>query len=192
MRPATPDYIEQSLSIIRNAENSLWSLVSQAAGSRDADAIAKMMASATAIGEIAQGLLGGAPPKESSHAVKYTPADYPKFFRSNDNKLIVLGWSPKTRTEYEHKAPKIVLDRLADILLDHASEDEPAPIDRIKKYLAVDEGESEFPEYFLRAFLRWLRAIGLISKDGHRGYYIKKSEHFKDLVNASWKKLTIR
>ena len=192
MRPATPDYIEQSLSLIRNAENSLLSLVSQAAESRDYDAMTKMMASAKAIGEIAEELLAGAKRNEVIHAVTYNTADYPKFFRSNDNKLIVLGWSPKTKTEYEHKAPKFVLDRLVDILLDHVSEGEPASIDKIKQYLTLDEGDSEFPEYFLRAFLRWLRAIGLISKDGHKGYFIKNSENFKAMVNSNWKKLTIR
>ena len=104
----------------------------------------------------------------------------------------MLGWSPKTKTEYEHKAPRIVLDRLVDILVGYLPEGEPASIDKIKQHLAVDEGDSEFPEYFLRAFLRWLKAIGLITKHGHQGYSIKNADNFKEMVNSSWKKLAIR
>ena len=80
MRPATPDYIEQSLSIIRNTENSLLSLVSQAAESRDYDAMAKMMASAKAIGEIARSSSGEQNEKKLSMQSSITRQTILSFF----------------------------------------------------------------------------------------------------------------
>ena len=169
MRPGAPDYFEKGLTIIRDAENSLRSLLSQAAEIGDYDSVAKITARPKAIGEIAAKLSGAERHDDATHASNQNSGDYPKFYRSSDNKLVVIGWSKTTETEYEHKAPKIVLEKLVAALLDYSPKGNPASLEKIKPYLTDEQG-SDFPEYYVRAFLRWLRVIGLITKQGHQGY----------------------
>jgi hypothetical protein len=192
MGSLTPDYLEQASTVIRNAENSLQSLMTQAAAVRLYDAAAKLMSGAQAMSKIAAELSNGVGQDDVNTAPNPKVTDYPRFFRSIDNKLIVIGLSPKTRTEYEHKAPKIVLDRLVHTLLEDFPENEGASIEDIKPHISAEEDDSEFPEYYVRSFLRWLRAVGLITKKGHKGYSIKNPDNFKEMVNSYWKRLATR
>jgi hypothetical protein len=187
---ATPDYIEQSLKAIRNAESELQALFSKAGAARDYASAAKIMASAKALQEVAEALAEEVNVESTTKRASQKTGTYPRFFRSLDNKLIVIGWSEKTNTEYEHKAPKIVLERLISVLLEQ-SNGEALSMEKMTVHSKMNDQESKFPEYYLRSFLRWLKSIGLIVKHGHQGYSVKNPDTFKENVNSQWKKLPV-
>ncbi len=188
---AAPNYLEQSVKAIRAAEHQLQTLLSQAGTDGDYDTAARIIASAKALNRVAETLEAGVIEQTITTIEIQKTGAYPKFFRSRDNKLIVIGWSAKTNTEYEHKAPRNVLDRLIAILLEQ-SKGKSLSIEEIKSNPKMKNEKSEFPEYFLRAYLRWLKNIDLIAKHGHQGYSVKNPDSFKDGVTSHWKRLPIR
>ncbi len=187
---ATPDYIEQSLKVIRAAENQLQTLLSQAGAAGDYDSIEKIMASAKALRKVAETLSEEVIEESTVKGASQKTGTYPRFFKSRENKLIVIGWSEKTNSEYEHKAPRIVLDGLTNVLLEQ-SKGEAISMEKMKVHAKMNDHGSEFPEYYLRSFLRWLKSIGLITKDGHKGYSVKNPDNFKESVNSRWKQLPV-
>jgi hypothetical protein len=192
MSSRTRDYLGEALIAIRTAENRLHALTAEAMAAHAYEPASKLMFSAQSIDRIAADLTDGVSRNEAQTAPSLESTDYPRFFRSSDNKLIVLGFSPKTKSEYEHKAPRIVLDQLVRVLLNDFPNDDGGTIEEIKQYISGDEGEHVYPEYFIRSYLRWLRAVGLIIKRGHKGYSIKNRETFSEMVNSYWKKLAPR
>ena len=191
MPDANPDYSEQSRNIMLQAETALRELLTEAAANGDYDAVAKIMAYAREVKRLVDGLANGAKMDGTVQATNQVYLDYPKFYRTSDNKLVMIGWSKKSRTEYEHKAPKSVLEQLSATLKEGSSNSEPVPIDKILQRLKSKSG-STLPEYFARTYLRWLRSIGLVAKHGHQGYSIKNPDNFDSVVSSHWKRLTTK
>jgi hypothetical protein len=113
---------------------------------------------------------------------------YPKFFRRGDH-LVKVGWSKTDGEEYEHKAPRRVVELLA------------AALDRVGRngklittqdiMPLVDPGDrSEVPSYQAYLALAWLRDRGLVLQHGRQGYTVSVPNLIQEKTEQSWTELS--
>ncbi len=134
-------FMKQALDVLREAEVKLCGLIPKAlAGHRDEEAgrlmeLARLLADArcsrAGSGSGVRGEAAVAPAsadtprdlrpgrkRQAKGKKKRKTSPYPKFFREG-NALLKLGWSRKSRSEYEHRAPReavlAVAGRVADV-----------------------------------------------------------------------------
>jgi len=175
MSVADQSFLTEGQTIVHEAEGKLRGLVARAVEDGDYDSVVTITDWAKRMRSIVAGPITGAVLAKQWRANGGEADEYPKYYRA-DNKLVMIGWSKKMDTDYEHKSPRVVLDQLVPILLE-STKDKPIAIKDILPRLKKDNG-SEFPEYCVRTFLRWLKDKGLISKNGHAGYFVKNPENF--------------
>jgi len=114
--------------------------------------------------------------------------EYPKFFRRGDQ-LLKIGWSKKAKEEYEHKAPRWVVDALTAAI---------ARRSRSRKLFMVEDllplkdpqAKSEIPSYQAYVVLAWFKVSGLVNQHGRRGYSVRNGSRLADAVAASWQQLS--
>ncbi len=115
-----------------------------------------------------------------------TARTFPRFEREGD-KLVKIAWSKKDRAEYEHKAPRRVVNLLLDSIRTRKGEG--------AQFLAPDvlplkdgKAKQEIPSYQSYLALAWLRQEGVITKYGRDGYALKptaaSAEHIAELWDA--------
>ena len=185
--PTNNDWLEQGLLIIREAEEKLRGVLSKAAAEGDYDAIPRLNECAKRLSEIVEKPSDVRTSTHESNGRGSLPTKYPKFFR-RDNKLVMVGWSKKGSTEYKHEAPRTVLDKLVSALASVCSNQESVPFKELPLLEDPETGVA-FPQYYVRTFLRWLRTIGVIEKNGHQGYSIAKSINPESTINLHWRRL---
>ena len=132
------------------------------------------------------------PKKQKSQVVKSRkkPASskaYPRFAKDGD-KLVKIGWSKRTREEYEHKAPLVAVEAFAAHLRKHTEEGRIFKIDDIMP-LADPDSEGELPSYQIYLALGWLRSIDAVSKHGRNGYSAKANAISKKSISQAWDQL---
>jgi len=118
------------------------------------------------------------------------PATYPQFLREGEQ-LIKIGWSKKEKKQYEHKAPKPVLDLLTVSLLNAGQEGRRFTTEDI---LPLQEGGDggEVPSYQAYLCLAWIKSEGLIEQHGRQGYSLTKPEALSASIQETWGRLTQR
>lgn len=93
--------------------------------------------------------------------------DYPRFERDGD-KLIKVGWSKKSREEYEHRAPRAAVLAFAEHVGANTVKGKTFVIEEL---LPVhDAAGEELPGYQVYLALAWLRQVGVVEKKGRDGY----------------------
>lgn len=113
---------------------------------------------------------------------------YPKFFRRGD-KLVKVGWSKKGRKEYEHKAPRSVVEALIERLRANGKADRILRIDELPAILDAATQE-EVPSYQVYLALAWLRHSGAVEKRGRDGYIIRPARLTDAALDADWERLS--
>lgn len=128
---------------------------------------------------------GRRPARQSKRA----PArgEYPKFFRRGDQ-LIKIGWSRKGRREYEHKAPRPVVDALAAAISRRAGGGRLFTSDQVMPLKDPATAE-ELPGYQAYVALAWFKSAGLVKQHGRSGYSVKNGNGLAEAVRSSWQKL---
>jgi hypothetical protein len=112
-------------------------------------------------------------------------AKYPKFARHKED-LVKIGWSKKERTEYQHKAPRQVIDALiAQVMLIGSATDLFTTDDIFP--LSGNDG-SFVPSYQAYLALAWLRAIGFLNQHGRQGYSLAATMP-KPAIDKEWANL---
>lgn len=112
---------------------------------------------------------------------------YPKFAREDD-KLIKIGWSKRTKTEYQHKAPRSAVDAFIAHLLKHTKADRIFKIDDLLP--APDPtNQGDLPAYQAYLVLAWLRSMGTVDKHGRDGYSVKPALLSDKSLAQAWKQL---
>jgi ankyrin repeat protein len=182
--------IEQGADVIRRAEEELRTLLLKAVDEGDYDAVTKLNEYAKELRDVLDKAACPSTAKDATANTTLSPTEYPKFFKTND-KLTMIGWSKKGQTEYKHEAPRSILEILVSALLDRSVNRESVPIDELLP-IRDPETNTEFPQYQVRLFLRWLRHIGIVTKHGHQGYSIRKTADLQSTVNAGWRRLGSR
>lgn len=112
---------------------------------------------------------------------------YPKFAREDD-KLIKIGWSKRTREEYQHKAPRSAVDTFIAHLRKHTQADRIFKIDDLLP--VPDPGnEGDLPAYQVYLVLAWLRSTAAATKHGRDGYSVKPSSLSEKSLAQAWNQL---
>lgn len=112
---------------------------------------------------------------------------YPKFFRRGDQ-LVKIGWSKKEREEYQHKAPRRVIDALAAAIARRSGNGRLFTSDDVMPLKDASTGE-EMPGYQAYVALAWFKHAGIVKQHGRSGYSAKNGPHLAEAVGASWEKV---
>ena len=116
--------------------------------------------------------------------------DYPRFERDGD-KLVKVGWSKKSRAEYEHRAPRSAVTAFSRHLCSRVS---PGGTFAVEELLPVPDvvHDSDLPAYQVYMVLAWLRTAGAVDKKGRDGYVLRSTDlHAKHLEHL-WDRLPTR
>ena len=111
---------------------------------------------------------------------------YPKFARHQDY-LIKIGWSRKDKKEYQHKAPRVVAELLADRVAERSPHAELVATDTL--FPLVEPDGTEVPTYQAYMCLAWFRKLGIVVQDGRKGYHAPNASEIRAIFLNSWDEL---
>jgi hypothetical protein len=120
----------------------------------------------------------------SSQHLKIKGQVYPRFYRSGDD-LVKIGWSKKQRAEYRHKAPKSVVQRIAEIIAQKGSGSQRVVFEDILPNPDPVTG-AEVPMYQAYLAVAWLRHEKLIVKHGRQGYSLPPHVKLPEAIEERW------
>jgi hypothetical protein len=116
-------------------------------------------------------------------------ATYPKFARLQ-NELVKIGWSKKGKKEYQHKAPRQVIDLLLDRVIEVGASGSLFTTEDVFPLHGNDD--SEVPSYQAYLALAWLKRLGLLVQHGRQGYALARTTSMKPLIETEWADLCTR
>lgn len=191
------DTLSRAHRAIQEAERQLRSLLEKAVQAGDYDVVVPLTELAkslsllivrTSTNPSGQDSPGPQPKERGAVSAKTAPRSYPHF-RRDKNTLVKVGWSKSSRTEYEHKAPRQVLDLLARRLQRNFPSGTVFAMSEVLP-LRANNG-NEVPDYQTYLCLAWLRQQDLVEKRGRDGYAL--TEAFSaDRIGDLWKDLEAR
>ncbi len=100
-----------------------------------------------------------------------------------------VGCSKRGRKEYEHKAPRRVVDALVDAIARRSANGRRFTVEDVFP-LKDGRDHSVVPSYQAYVALAWLKTQGLVRQRGRSGYTLRTGLHLRDAVVASWSNLT--
>lgn len=115
--------------------------------------------------------------------------DYPKFGRDGD-KLVKTAWSKRDRAEYEHRAPRTVVDLLLQTIVKKKGEGRKFEASEVLP-IKDPATRQELPSYQSYMALAWLRAEGVVTKKGRNGYVLKSGAASPERISQLWEALPI-
>ena len=115
---------------------------------------------------------------------------YPKY-SSRSGILYRLGWSKKQREEYEHKAPRRVVELFAASLVKKSGNGSLVTVDDVMPLVDPGDG-SDLPTYQAYLCLAWLRGLGLVKQQGRQGYIVPEPGSLQSLLEEEWTQLPTR
>jgi hypothetical protein len=115
---------------------------------------------------------------------------YPQFFRKRDF-LIKIGWSKREKAEYDHKAPRVVLDTLSSSLIKEGAGGKLFEASQLLPLKDPTDG-SEIPSYQVYLCLAWLRSLNLIEQIGRQGYKLHDPTLLEGKIKSCWERLESR
>lgn len=189
----------EALAILQNAEKDLRRLIAQAATAGDYSGTVKVAGWAKTItdlirmstqstGSSIQGT-SQAEIRKTERVARHlskSPKErsrYPRFLQANGN-LIRVAWSSREKKEYQHKAPRTVVDALVLVLQRNGKDGRIFTTDTI---LPIHDGnDNEIPNYQSYVCISWLKQIGLIDQHGRQGYSIPRIADLPKNVESLW------
>ena len=119
--------------------------------------------------------------------VRSSKAGYPRFLRTDDT-LIKVGWSKKSRSEYEHRAPRHAVDAVMNGV---ARAGEKGAIFTVEALLPVRDprDDTDVPSYQVYLAIAWLRTEGVLRQHGRDGYSLLVGENHEKTVEERWSAL---
>lgn len=133
------------------------------------------------------------PPSASSKrppASRRPNAGYPKFRRDGD-KLVKIGWSKSQRSEYEHRAPKVVAHVLFGSMSHLDKRQFPVPVEKLLP-LTDPLDNTEIPPHQVYLALGWLKSEGIVRQHGRDGYSLAVNGDASKIVEQRWAALPNR
>lgn len=118
-----------------------------------------------------------------------TPKQYPRFERDGD-RLVKIGWSKKSKAEYEHRAPRQAV--LAFVR--HLAATVPVgTIFTVEDLLPTrDSTGSEVPGYQIYLTMAWLRHATVVERKGRDGYVLRDDSLMDGTLDHLWDQLPVR
>ncbi len=210
------DMAKQAKAFLDEAEHRIRALVSEAAAQGAYDDVMHLTDLARSLCELAQqagdnGTLVDTPPTAmAAHASaepvginrhrrapapqpsagrkrRFNKGDYPRFFRRGDE-LVKIGWSKKEKSEYQHKAPKRVIDALAAAIARRSGNGRLFTVDDLLP-LKDPQDETELPAYQVYVALAWFKINRLVEQHGRSGYSLQNGARLSEAVTSSWNHL---
>jgi hypothetical protein len=105
--------------------------------------------------------------------------------------LVKIGWSKAKKKEYEHRAPREVLDVLAESILAVSRTRKRFTVEDLVPLRHPQEG-TEIPSYQTYLCVAWLRQEGLLRQHGRDGYTLARDSDLKVALTALLSKLPDR
>jgi hypothetical protein len=204
--------MKQAHGILRDAEVRLCELIPKAlAGRRDEEAgrlmeLARLLAdarcspapsvsdergpAAVAAGPDAR------PERKRKPKARKKASPYPKF-RREGNALLKLGWSRKSKAEYEHRAPREAVLAVAGRVAEVASHGNSVTTSRFMVEdlgeVHVAQGDAAISSCQVYLCIAWFRRAGLVVQHGRRGYSLPIAPaKFAAKVKSAWGELRER
>jgi hypothetical protein len=116
---------------------------------------------------------------------------YPKFLREG-NALLKLGWSRKSRAEYEHRAPREAVLAVTARVAQVASTTSRFTVEDLGE-AHVGAGDAPISSCQVYLCIAWFRRAGLVVQHGRRGYSLPTAAaQFPAKVKAAWAELRER
>ena len=112
---------------------------------------------------------------------------YPKFLRLKDE-LVKIGWSKREKKEYQHKAPRRVVDCLVDRLLSLGGNGNLFTTEDLLPLHDPTDG-ADVPSYQLYVCLAWLRHENLVHQQGRQGYRLADASALRHALATCWEHL---
>jgi hypothetical protein len=112
---------------------------------------------------------------------------YPRFERE-DEILIKIGWSKTSRIEYEHRAPRRIVDALLKAIQTAGNGGAVFTVESILP-LRDPTDETEVSGYQVYLALAWFRIEGLLQQHGREGYSLLLTSNLEQTVEERWKAL---
>lgn len=119
---------------------------------------------------------------------KSRKAVYPKFFRDG-NYLVKVAWSKKRKDEYQHRAPRRIVDLLASAILGRSGHGRVITSEDVFP-LSDPESGGDVPSSQAYAALGWFKVAGLVQVHGRGGYTAANSDRLPELLAAAWEQLS--
>lgn len=113
-----------------------------------------------------------------------TPKGYPRFIRRADS-LIKIGWSKRSKEEYQHKAPQKVVFMLADNIAGAGTNGRLVTVQDLVP-MCDPADKSTVPDYQTYLCLAWLRENRLLNQHGRQGYTVADPKSFGRRVAEAW------
>ena len=120
-------------------------------------------------------------PKPSVRSAKI---GYPKFRRDGDE-IVKIGWSKKSRTEYEHRAQKRVVDAVIKAVDSVGQKNKVFTVESLLPIKDAADG-TEIPAYQVYLALAWFRTEGLVNQQGREGYSLLVTANIEKTVEDRW------
>lgn len=181
--------MKEATECLGRCEAELRTLVGRAARDGQYEAVMTLTRWAQSIAEL---VLESTPrpsaPKAGGPPAPKSRKKYPIFTRTGDA-LIKVGWSRKSRSEYEHRAPLELLRSFAVAAQQIGARGRLFQLDSLAK---AAHGDASTPGYQLYVVVAWWREVGLIDQHGRKGYSIPKTATFTSDVDRAFIELTPR
>ena len=126
---------------------------------------------------------------QALHRRRRSPRLYPRFER-DDDKLVKVAWSKRNRTEYEHRAPRGVVDTLLEAISKRKGEG--TKFEATDVLPLKDGARREIPSYQAYLALAWLRQEGIVTKHGRDQYSLKPGSTTPQRILEIWQALPER
>lgn len=197
--------LAQGEEAIRECESRLRELMSKASAAGEYDTVIKLMDWAKAVASVLDRPIAQ-PSLERENSTSANPVDlapsitskqpskpkttrsrYPRFTKYR-NDLVKIGWSKKERKEYQHRAPRKVVDLLCARLEFYRGKDFTSD----ELWPLRGDDDQEIPSYQAYLCLAWFREIGIIVKNGRHGYFIDSKVDLKAATEDRWNQLSIQ
>ena len=112
---------------------------------------------------------------------------YPRFSRRR-GELVKTGWSKKEKKEYQHKAPRPVVNALVERLLETGGKGALFSTDELFPLSGAD-GVDEIPSYQAYLCLAWFRSENLVCPEGRQGYRLADPSSLAQAAGECWERL---
>lgn len=119
-------------------------------------------------------------------------ADKPKYprFERDDDRLVKVGWSKKSKKEYEHRVPKNVVISFVRHIGQNVGTGKIFDVEGLLP--AQDASGNEVPTYQVYVTLAWLRDGGALEKKGRDGYVLHNRAVSHGSIDGLWESLPDR
>jgi hypothetical protein len=98
---------------------------------------------------------------------------------------VKIGWSKTSRTEYEHRAQKRVVDAVLKAVVSAGQKSQVFTVESLLPITDTADG-TEIPAYQVYLALAWLRTEGFVNQHGREGYSLLVTANIEKTVEDRW------